>query len=536
MRGGRWGWTCLGWLVAGPVLALEPTAAPLAGDATGATADRAPVLAVPPAVAFKQDKPVATENVGWHAWLFDRLATQRQTTAPVQGPLASDVGLGPHEATWNRLRVGTSWNRAAHSGFVREFQAVLEGDVDRGTLDRFDRPAGTYTLRKAFVEATTLAGQFGAGRMVASWGLGLVAQAGEDDPLQFGMRRGGTLVDRAQYAVLPAALINSGNPLGAFPLAVAVAYDRLISDDLVRQHDRWDGVTGSTDVGRNLVAALLYRGKDLQFGAYLTGRHQTDAQGLGIDARIVDGFWRWQFHHLGWKFCVAGEAVYASGTTTWLRTPAQPNLLDIEQFGGAVRLEANHGTVHARLEGGIASGDSRPFDGTVRNFAFASDYRVGLVLFPAYLSAISAMTRSNLGDPRFVAQSPAGADHVLTHGAVTQAIYLHPVVRIQATRRIAVLGGLVWARAPVDVAEPYRTFLNGGTPTGARGAKSRRDLGVEFDGAVEVAQPLGSESVQLLARADAGVLLPGDAFDDADGHSAGAIAVVQGQMAIRARW
>ena len=374
MRGGRWGWTCLGWLIAGPVLAQPLPVVPLAEestDATGGTPDYVPQVEAPPLVVDKQDQASHAADSGWHAWLSDRFAAERQTTAPVQGPLPTDVGVGPNLATSNRLRVGTSWHRAPQSGFVREFQAVLEGDIDGGTLDRFDPPASTYTLRKAFVEAGTPVGQFSAGRMVASWGLGLVAQAGEDDPMQFGLRRGGTLVDRFQYAVLPAALFHEGNPLEAFPLAIAVAYDRLISDDLVRQHDRWEGVIGGTDVGRNLVGALVYRGKDLQTGAYYSERHQTDVEGLGIDARVVDAFARWQLRHGAWKFVLAGEAVYANGTTTWLRTPAQPDLLNIEQFGGALRLEASHGTVQGRLEGGIASGDSRPFDGTVRKHRLA---------------------------------------------------------------------------------------------------------------------------------------------------------------------
>lgn len=517
----------------------------LPADATPAMAHALPaeperVLEPPAAVALDEAEPPRPLTPGWHAWIADRLSVESQSAAPVQRAVSTDAGVPPSTQTWNRMRLGAAWVHTADHGFVRELQAMLEGDVDRGGLDRElfgqdSQPGNAVTLRKAFVEATTLAGQIGVGRMVASWGLGLVAQAGEEDPLQFGMRRGGSIVDRIQYAVLPAAPFQGGDPLKAFPLALAVAYDRVVSDDLARLRQDWEGITGGPDHGRNLVAALLYRGRDLQLGAYASSRHQTDAQSLGLDARIYDAFGHWQVRRAGWTFALAGEAVYAKGSTTWLRTPANPDLLQIEQFGGAARLEITHGAVHARVEAGVASGDSRPFDETVRNFAFASDYRIGLVLFPAFLSAQSATTRANLADPRFVAQGPAGIEHVLTHGAVTQAMYLNPVVRLQATPRIAVLGGFVWARAPVDVADPYQAFLNGGTPTGPRGAKSKRDLGFEVDAAAEFVQPL-EQHVHLLLRADAGVLLPGEAFDDANGHAAPAMAVVQGQLALRVRW
>jgi hypothetical protein len=530
-----WLWACLSAFAAMPGFA-QPTGLPAESTPSASPpGERERILEPPPAVVQEGSDASGPLSAGWHAWLADRLAVESQSAAPVQRALPGDAGLSPSTQTWNRMRLGGAWVYAASHGFVRELQAVIEADVDRGSLDRFDAPGNTLTLRKGFVEATTLAGQFGAGRMVTSWGLGLVAQSGEDDPLQFGMRRGGSIVDRVQYAVLPAAPFQHGDPLKAFPLALAIAYDRVVSDDNVRLRQDWDGVVGGTDHGRNLVAALLYRGKDLQLGAYASSRHQTDVQSLGLDARIADAYGHWQVRHGTWTFAIAGEAVYASGTTTWLRTPANPELLQIEQFGGAARIEATHGQVHARLEAGVASGDSRPFDDTARNFAFASDYRVGLVLFPAYLSAVSATTRANIADPRFLGQPPAGVEHVLTHGAVTQALYVHPVVRIQATRRIAVLGGLVWARAPVDVADPYLSSLAGGSPTGPRGARSKRDLGLEVDAAAEFIQPL-EDHVQVLVRADAGVLLPGDAFDDANGHAAPAMAVVQGQLALRARW
>lgn len=517
----------------------SPTAAPSLGPQPlepDEVAVSGEIAETPRAVALHAAaKAHAGPAAGWRAWAADRLAAERQSAAPVLGALPGDHGVAPSTASWNRLRAGLGWTYRAAQGFVREVQTLAEVDANRGGLDRFDASGTWLTLRKAWVEVTTVAGQFGVGRTTSQWGLGLVAQGGEEDPLQFGMRRGGSLVDRMQFAVVPAAAFQAGDPLEAFPLAVVLAYDRVVADDLMRLRDPWDGVRGGADTGRNLIAALLYRGKSLQLGAYASARNQTDAEGLGLTARIFDAFGRWQARLQGWQVTLSGEGVYAAGTTTWLRTPAQPDHLLVEQFGGAARVEVERKSVHMRLEAGIASGDSRPFDDTVRNFAFASDYRVGLVLFPAYMGAVSAVAARNLADPRFVGQGPAGVEHVLTHGATTQAMYLNPVVRLRVGRHLAVMGGMVWARAPVDVADPFQTFLAGGTPTGPRGARAGRDLGLEVDGAVEYLEPLGS-AVDLLVRGDAGVLLPGDAFDDAAGNAAPAMAVVQGQVALRAKW
>ncbi len=193
-----------------------------------------------------------------------------------------------------------------------------------------------------------------------------------------------------------------------------------------------------------------------------------------------------------------------------------------------------------RLEGGIASGDDRPFDSTLHNFQFASDYHVGIVLFSQYMRLQSRNTMANLGDPRFTNGAPAGVERLDTHGAVTQAMYLNPVIRLALPKtrsgaKFALLWGMVAARAPVAVADPFRTYLNGGVPTGPRGAKNQTDLGAEFDSGLTVEQPFGF-GLSAFLRADVGVLLPGHAYDAADGTSAPAVAATQVQLALRGAW
>ncbi len=478
--------------------------------------------------ATATDETPLKSGMRWHVNGNWRLVGDNVTPIEVDAPDAQR--LSPNEAGEHRLRLGGDVRYALETGFVRALAAEVQADFRQSNYT-VDTPEG-YLARKAFVEATTLAGQFSAGRMTQHWGLGLVAQDGVDDPMQFGVKRGGGIVDRVQYAILPAALFQGGDPVKAFPLALAVAYDKVIQDDNART---------SSDNAHHWLAALLYRSTALDAGLYGVKRDQTDNMGLGLHVLMADAFARYSaFLPQGGKLTIAAEAAYIGGTTTWLRTINQPDHLDVAQWGGVLRIEGERGPLQVRLEGGIASGDDRPFDSTLHNFQFASDYHVGIVLFSQYMRLQSRNTMANLGDPRFTNGAPAGVERLDTHGAVTQAMYLNPVIRLALPKtrsgaKFALLWGMVAARAPVAVADPFRTYLNGGVPTGPRGAKNQTDLGAEFDSGLTVEQPFGF-GLSAFLRADVGVLLPGHAYDAADGTSAPAVAATQVQLALRGAW
>jgi len=494
---------------------------------------------LPPLTAVATNAPTdlpevatSTADSQSHAFPFrasvqERFAGSGVSAMDVARPLPTDSQLlGASTQKENRFRVGLGLDWAQHNGFFRK--AMLEGEADvffdiwsEGTHSSDQR------LRKGFAELTTLAGQVSAGRMVSTWGLGILAQAGEEDPMQFGLRRGGSLVDRVQYAILPAALFESGDLAKAFPLALVVAYDRVVRDDLL------DVAVG--DHGRQAIGALLYRSKELDFGAYGVSRSQRDKSELGADVTMGDVYGAWRHKTGSYKFEIAGEWAVIAGETTWFRTTAHPESVDLLQHGGVLRAGLSRGPVSARLEFGLASGDSRPQDGTVRSMKFASDYRVGLILFPEFIKRHAQMASANVGDPRFAAAGPAGLERADTGGAVSQAIYLHPVVRFDPARAVSLLWGAVWARSPVDVADVYKTAMAGGTPTGPRGAKQKRDLGLEFDTAIEL-HHRATCGITMLARVDGAVLLPGEAFADANGQDARVVVAAIGQVGLRANW
>jgi hypothetical protein len=185
------------------------------------------------------------------------------------------------------------------------------------------------------------------------------------------------------------------------------------------------------------------------------------------------------------------------------------------------------------LEGGLASGDGRPLDGTLRNQRFNSDYRVGLVMFPQAQRILSEQAAANLADPRYVQAGPSGLERLRTEGAVTQALYLHQVTRFEPLRHLAVLVGATIARSPTAVADPFRSWLAGGVPTGPRGAQGGRDLGFELDAGIEASHHFGRWLRGALAI-QGGFWVPGKAFDDATGQPMAAVAAWQTTIQLQA--
>ncbi len=468
------------------------------------------------------------EALGWHRALdlSSRLLADGVSAIETLGPLASDARKvsGPAQIDYRSRAGGRAYWLS--DGFVRDADGRVELELRHSDAATPETDLNGPLVRRAGVELTTTIGRFTVGRTLSQWGLGLVASDGGEDPMQFGGKRGGHVVTRLGWAFLPAALWQSGDPTKAFPLAIAVAYDWVGRDDLANR---------SGDTAHNAVAALLYQGSILHAGVYGVLRDQRDALGLSTEAKILDGFARWRVDAPQGRYAIlAAEGAYITGSTGWMKTIGNPSGLDIAQYGGVARVEFGSPYWATRLEAGTASADGRPLDGTLRNFRFASDYHVGLVLFPQVQRVMANNAARNLGDPQYSAYPPAGIERLSTSGAVTQATYLHPVLRWQVSPLAAVLLGGVWAESPTAVADPYRTWLAGGKPTGPRGGAGSRDLGMEFDAGLETVHGLG-RWLNLIARVDMGVWFPGAAFNDAAGQSMAAVGAWQGTLMLRSQ-
>ncbi len=480
---------------------------------------------------------------------FDARVEARSTQTSVSaieapGPAAGDADRLPSSSLLeSRLRAGGALTWHLGNAWLQQLQLSVQADLFSGprsaegvpsrldadalfAADRSPWALEQHLVRRFAVEADGRWGRVAVGRQVSTWGLGLLAQSGDDEPYQFGLKRRGAVVDRAQIALLPAGLVGDGSALGFLPLALVFAADDVVDDDLASKR--------AGDSAQQLIAAALLRYPELEFGAYGVRRWQTDSQKLGLEATVGDVYARWKHAFGKTRVQVATEWLMIRGTTTWFRTATSPDELNVAQHGGLVRVRVERGAFGLQLDGGLASGDDSPFDDTISNFKMARDLRVGLVLFGEMWRRQSANIVANLADPRYSGGAPAGADRFASNGSATGARWLSATLRAKVDR-VTFLTGVLAADAPVPLVDPHRTGLAGGALTGPRGGAASRDLGWELDAAVQYDQPLGA-GLSLRARLDLGVAFPGMAFAAADGSPSAAAGAAVGQLALRGHW
>ena len=86
------------------------------------------------------------------------------------------------------------------------------------------------------------------------------------------------------------------------------------------------------------------------------------------------------------------------------------------------------GKLVALVEGGYASGDANPYDGTIKRFTFDPNHQVGLLMFPYVLHFHTARGATNAQDPGLLARPLPGSRFLASKGGVFGASYLNPVV------------------------------------------------------------------------------------------------------------
>jgi hypothetical protein len=172
---------------------------------------------------------------------------------------------------------------------------------------------------------------------------------------------------------------------------------------------------------------------------------------------------------------------------------------------------------------GMASGDADPTDDELHRFVMNPNHGVGLLLFSEVLRFKTSRAQALLSE----ADSPAAQARVFglaTRGGVAGAGYLNPVLLVRPMPDLALKLGIVVASATTSVIDPsaligrgIRQNFDGGSPLG-------RSLGTEVDVGSELALRLDPQ-VQLRLSIEAGVAVPGSAFDALDGTSLGTQAI-----------
>jgi hypothetical protein len=463
----------------------------------------------------------------WNAW-----GELRGRAVFSTDPTLDDVGTRPGRKAWgtSRLIAGFDYHptdrttleleiEALNGQFVGDTTTVGTGaSADALSVSRSDlRDVYTVLPRKLGVQvAFPDIGTLRIGVQTFTWGTGLLANDGAGDP-DFGDPNTGSLVARAAMVFAPwrnkapRAQILRG--LGFF-----VAGDLVVRDDNAHLLDG--------DLAGAGVAGLRLQSPHVELGALVVGRYQRDRRDPNdprptrTSTRVVpvDVYGRFLLDNIGGphRVLLEGEAVTVNGHTdrSYLDSTAVGGAA-IHSLGALVRLRYDNDPARfsAKVEAGFASGDNDLRDDVVRSFSFHTDYNVGMLLFDELLPLITARAADRGTDPGLIAQPPPGARYTINQGAVSNTVYLNPVLRYRPVPDLDLRLGWVAAWSAADFADVYQTGVAGGynvTPGGVSGGS--HSLGHEVDlGARYTVHIPGATA--LVIGAEGASFLPGGAFD-----------------------
>ncbi len=503
-------------------LALVLLALSAAPDEAPVVEPVAPVETAPAPVAPAVEK----KGLGLTAGHFEvkiaatlRLA-QTMSSSIVLDDLGTAEQLTPFEM---RVRLGPEFK-------FKDFSLVSEFDVATGAV--FGTPDDTVVasrvptpnfkaaeLRQLYLQYRWATGAARLGVQTSNFGLGMLANAGAKDAEagDFGIQHGGAVVARA--ALLGRPLYSLGGawravePVAAFDLVVRDATANLLAGDRALQ-----GILGlrfNVDDDHQVGLTAIYRNQRRDNGA--PGERSTDAF-------VADLFARWTVMKTAESsLTLSGELAAITGTTTQSRSDAA-EVLAIRQLGVVGKVNYRNGRLGLLFDGGFASGDQNPYDATISNFRFDSNYKVGLILFDQVLGYQTARSGWRAADPQLAGVAPEGIELLPTAGAVTGAWYLFPRAKYGFADWIDVYGGPLFAFTTAQLTDPFNTRLNGGTPLNYLGAKPGNYLGTEFDLGLSV-HGSPTSYLNIAATLEGGMLLPGDAFLMTSGKSMGPVGV-----------
>ena len=525
--------SCAVGLAAGQARAEE---APAGGASVAAGKEVAPagakgaqlVVVMKPRTVGAEGERREPRGEEWDAWGEARLRGIAATRS-VQG--ASGEALDPGRWLMSRVIAGGRYSPAKQLRLELELEALsghAGGDTTRLGTTLTSRPfpvardgrqdLARVLLRKAQLTWLTEVGLLSAGVQTFTWGTGMLVNDGAGDPT-FGDAWQGNVVARLLLATRP--LDQGGSSPLLRSMAVFIGGDWVLRDDNASVYDGDRAFSG-------VIGVRAQQGMDA-FGVLVAARAQTDREDpLRPDRErartgvfVLDGHAR-----TGWatgghsRLLIEAEGALITGSSTrpWSDATWQDGA-DVRQLGGVgrVRWEEDDRRLTAQLEGGYASGDNDPRDRVARTFTMHTDHNVGLVLFEHVLPLVTARGVDRLGDPGLTAQAPPGTRFAINPGAVQNAIYAHPTVRVRPLEPLELRLGYVFAAPAADLLDAYQTGIRGGFPASYGGrVQSRGAYGHEVDARAtwDVALP---SRMKLRAGGEGGVLLPGAAFDGVAG-------------------
>lgn len=474
-----------------------------------------------------------------------RSMTDLPLEPPVLDPTASTLGQTKYLYHWLRLSPRFQYrDKVAIVGQIDVPRGLVVGDTTR-YVDQVrdalneERFYGVHP-RYLYLELAFPIGLLRLGQQGSHWAMGLLANDG-DHPTLFGDVQRGSLSERLLFVTTP---MGKGTPL-VLALAGDLVFEDntadLLGDDLPER----PGEPASGDRAYQGVLAILWRKPAFELGVYGVLRNQErDRLATGeltpfteeLTAGVIDGAMKFNAPVPGADAYVYGQAEGALvfGSTTFLRSStttaidptADRDPEQIQSYGGALTLGAVHtggrgddrwGKVVTEVELGYASGDADPYDGTTRRFTFDPNHNVGLVLFDQVLAWKTARAATLAQDPRIVARPAPGLQFLPSKGGIFGAAYVNPRGIYRPARWLDLKAGVVIAQTTADVTDPYHAGVLGNIANYDGGDERGHDLGVELDLGADARARMDS-GVVIQTGVEGGVLLPGNAFDDAQGN------------------
>jgi len=436
----------------------------------------------------------------------------------------SDSGQGAFIHQRITVAPEVSWNDWTFRSEVMFFEGILAGDTssagallaeeheftDAWRTRRDGRTWSAPKLRQAYLRMVEPWGELTVGQTTSHWGLGIVANSADRGTGEFSGTQYGDIVHRIMWRGMP--FLHQKDAGWMKHLFAAVAWDVVWDDE---QATLLDG-----DLATQGVVSLGYSSPSLFAGVYSAFRYQKEDDGDSLTAFVVDMSLRIEQEWTDWlSFWAALEAVALVGETNRVVKESSPEKVDLMGVGVATELGLSFYDDLASLilYSGYASGDRDPNDGTLRTFSFDRSYHVGMILFEDVLAMMTARAADRVVDPNVKAVPPEGIEGLPSGGAIQNAIYVHPVVRVRPLSPLTLKAGFLWAYAPAPLMDPLQTSLAGGVPTSYFGAKDAKGaLGMELEGGIEWKLQYEEERAFVLG-AQYGVFFPGEALEAADG-------------------
>ncbi len=447
---------------------------------------------------------------------------------PVTDPGADSLGQRHYLYHWLRLSPTLQYRKSLKVVGQIDFpRGMVLGEQTRyvgAARDGYDALKWYQARpRYLYVEYLSPIGMFRIGQQGSHWGMGLVANDGDHRSL-FGDYLRGSLVERILFAT---------EPLGReVPVRLVLAGDLVFEDRIARLADG--------DRALQMVGALLWQRPRVELGVYGVYRHQErDRESTGPTTPFTETL-EVGVASLAGKFATPVEDTRAllfgqiegalqMGTTDFLRNVDLSwtgQREQVQAFGGALVLGAVSeagprdkpwGQVVVSVELGYASGDADPGDGVSKRFTFEPNHNVGLVLFDHVLAWKTARAATIAQDPAIVARPSPGLDLLPSEGGIFGASYIYPTVVYRPQRWLDLKGGVVVAQTSADLVDPYHYGALGDFANYDGGDETRHDLGLELDlgvdGRIEV-----QSGITIELGVEGGLLLPGHAFDTAEGE------------------